>query len=78
MPMYLYQCHACDHEFETFQSLTADNPVCVKCGNNTRRLINGKTAFALKGVGWSKDNYEITQQHSDNYKSVMKDPSKKF
>lgn len=76
MPMYLYQCHACDHEFETFQSLTADNPVCVKCGNNTRRLINGPTPFHLKGSGWAAEGYEGGSR--ETYSELARDRSKKF
>ena len=42
MPTYEYECPACGHRFEEFQSMTAKPlKVCPKCGKRRlKRLIN--------------------------------------
>jgi len=58
MPLYVYGCAMCGHEFEEIQKFS-DKPIeeCPKCKEGTAyRVITG-TAFALKGGGWYKDLY---------------------
>ncbi len=65
MPTYDYVCDACHHEFEQFQSITAD-PLkkCPKCGKNKlRRLIGTGAAIVFKGSGFYQTDYR-----SDSYK----------
>ncbi|HTQ37955.1 MAG TPA: zinc ribbon domain-containing protein [Pirellulales bacterium] len=65
MPTYDYVCDACDHEFEQFQSITAD-PLkkCPKCGKRKlRRLIGTGAAIMFKGSGFYQTDYR-----SDSYK----------
>lgn len=65
MPTYDYVCDACHHEFEEFQSITAD-PLrkCPKCGKNKlRRLIGTGAAIMFKGSGFYQTDYR-----SDSYK----------
>src|SRR5262249_30323451 len=65
MPTYDYVCDACKHEFEEFQSITAD-PLrkCPKCGKNKlRRLIGTGAAIMFKGSGFYQTDYR-----SDSYK----------
>jgi len=59
MPTYEYVCGACDHQFELFQSITAE-PVrtCPECGRKkVRRLIGPGGAIVFKGSGFYKTDY---------------------
>jgi len=58
MPVYEYECRACNHRFEEWQKIT-DKPVkiCPKCkARRVERLIS-QTSFQLKGGGWYGDLY---------------------
>ncbi len=69
MPTYEYQCSACDHRFEKFQSMTAKAiEVCPQCGKKkVRRLISAGAGLIFKGSG-----FYITDYRSDNYKNAAK------
>ncbi len=72
MPTYEYRCEACGHEFEKFQSITAD-PIkqCPKCGKKKcKRLIGIGAGLIFKGSG-----FYITDYRSDGYKSAAKSES---
>ena len=65
MPTYDYQCDACDHEFELFQSIS--EPVkrkCPECGKmKLRRLFGTGAAIMFKGSGFYQ-----TDDPNDSYK----------
>lgn len=65
MPTYDYECNACGHEFELFQSISA--PVkrkCPECGKlKLRRLFGTGAAVVFKGSGFYETDYR-----SDSYK----------
>ena len=65
MPTYDYECDACGHEFELFQSISA--PVkrkCPKCSKlKLRRLFGTGAAVVFKGSGFYETDYR-----SDSYK----------
>ena len=65
MPTYDYQCDACDHEFELFQSI--NDPVkrkCRECGRmKLRRLFGTGAAIMFKGSGFYETDYR-----SESYK----------
>jgi putative FmdB family regulatory protein len=67
MPTYEYQCDACGHEFELFQSMTA--PVkrkCPKCGKaKLQRLIGTGAGIIFKGGGFYQTDYR-----SEGYKKA--------
>lgn len=69
MPTYEYRCNACGHEFEQFQSITADAiKVCPKCKKKTvQRLLSGGAGLIFKGSG-----FYITDYRSDSYKNAAK------
>lgn len=69
MPTYEYECDACGHEFEEFQSMS-DEPLvkCPKCGKKKlRRLFGTGAAVLFKGSGFYETDYR-----SDSYKSAAK------
>jgi putative FmdB family regulatory protein len=69
MPTYDYQCDACGHAFEEFQSMK-DEPLtkCPECKKKKlRRLIGTGAAILFKGSGFYQTDYR-----SDSYKSAAK------
>ena len=54
MPTYDYECDACGHQFEEFQSMRDDAlTVCPSCNETAlRRLITGGTGVIFKGSGF--------------------------
>lgn len=67
MPTYDYECDACGHKFELFQSISA--PVERKCPeckkNKLRRLFGTGAAVVFKGSGFYQTDYR-----SDSYKKA--------
>jgi len=59
MPTYDYECDACQHRFELFQSITAvPKRRCPECGHlKLRRLIGPGAAIVFKGSGFYKTDY---------------------
>ena len=62
MPTYDFKCthEGCDHTWEQFLSIKADNPdECPKCKNKNcvERLISSGSNFILVGNGWARDSY---------------------
>ncbi len=59
MPTYEYQCKACDHKFEKFQSITAaPNKKCPACkANKAKRLIGMGAGVIFKGSGFYQTDY---------------------
>ena len=54
MPSYDYECSACDHSFEAFQSMSDDALVtCPACGKDTlKRLVGGGLGVIFRGSGF--------------------------
>jgi putative FmdB family regulatory protein len=71
MPVYEYQCKACDHEFEREQRIS-EKPVkkCPKCGSMQARRLISRTSFVLKGSGWYNDLYASSKPKADAEKST--------
>jgi putative FmdB family regulatory protein len=59
MPTYEYECSACGHEFEKFESIkapaTKNCPVCKKA--KAQRLISGGGGLIFKGSGFYCTDY---------------------
>lgn len=67
MPTYDYECDACGHKFELFQSIV-DKPVrkCPECKKlKLRRLFGTGAALVFKGSGFYTTDYR-----SDSYKKA--------
>ena len=67
MPTYDYNCDACDHEFEVFESITAEpQKKCPKCKKNKlRRLFGAGGGLIFKGSGFYQTDYR-----PDSYKKA--------
>src|SRR5205814_2365184 len=67
MPTYDYECDACKHCFEEFQSMSDEVlkkcPECKK--KKLRRLIGTGAAILFKGAGFYQTDYR-----SESYKSA--------
>jgi putative FmdB family regulatory protein len=73
MPTYDYECDACGHDFELFQSI--NEPVkkkCPECGKpKLRRLFGTGAAVVFKGSGFYQTDYR-----SDSYKKAAEKEQK--
>ena len=73
MPTYDYECDACGHEFELFQSIS--DPVkrkCTECGKlKLRRLFGTGAAVVFKGSGFYQTDYR-----SESYKKAAEKDKK--
>lgn len=72
MPTYDYECQACGHRMEAFQSIK-DNPLrkCPECKRlKLKRLIGAGAGLIFKGSG-----FYITDYRSDSYKEGKKSDS---
>jgi len=69
MPTYEYECAACGHTLEQFQSITsAPLKKCPECGKRKlRRLIGSGSAIIFKGSG-----FYCTDYRSESYQSSAK------
>ena len=65
MPTYDYECDACGHKFELFQSFSAPlEKKCPECRKlKLRRLFGTGAAIVFKGSGFYQTDYR-----SDSYK----------
>ena len=72
MPVYEYECPACEKVFEVQQRMT-DDPLssCPDCGGAVTKLIS-MSSFHLKGGGWYADGYS-----GGTAKKEEKKPAKK-
>ncbi len=59
MPIYEYQCNACEHTFDLIQKI-ADKPVkkCPECGKNKAQKLVSAPSFQLKGTGWYETDFK--------------------
>lgn len=69
MPTYEYECDACQHRLEEFQSMS--EPALRKCPSckkkKLRRLFGTGAAILFKGSGFYETDYR-----SESYKSAAK------
>ncbi|MBF0619868.1 MAG: zinc ribbon domain-containing protein [Candidatus Omnitrophica bacterium] len=60
MPTYEYECNACNHAFEAFQSMMdAKLTKCPSCGKEAlARLIGAGSGVIFKGSGFYETDYK--------------------
>ena len=75
MPTYDYECGACGHEFEKFQSITA--PAVRKCPQckklKVRRLIGTGAGVIFKGSGFYTTDYKNNSHKTPDPKNKKKE-----
>ena len=61
MPVYEYECPACEKVFEVQQRM-ADDPLsqCPECKGPVSKIMS-RSSFQLKGGGWYADGYSSTK-----------------
>ncbi len=59
MPTYDYECKACHHRWELFQSIKAEpEKMCPKCGKRqAQRVIGPGAGIIFKGSGFYQTDY---------------------
>ena len=81
MPIYEYQCSACDHRFEMKQGFDAETTQsCPLCSAASRRKFHSPTVI-YKGSGfyttdYARKNFVPEERGSDGGSSGSKDPSR--
>lgn len=60
MPTYQYECEACEHSFEHYQSMLDKKlKKCPECGKlKLVRLIGSGTGIIFKGTGFYETDYK--------------------
>jgi putative FmdB family regulatory protein len=79
MPTYDYECDACGHEFELFQSISEPlKRKCPECGKQKlRRLFGTGAAVVFKGSGFYETDYrsESYKKGAEKEKKASEKPS---
>jgi len=59
MPIYEYQCDACEHRCEVLRKIS-DEPLttCPECGKETLKKQISAAGFRLKGDGWYETDFK--------------------
>jgi putative FmdB family regulatory protein len=71
MPLYEYQCDACEHRFEKIQKFS--DPlvdVCPKCGKGPVRKLLSSPAIQFKGSGFYINDYAKKSSSSESSTST--------
>lgn len=80
MPIYEYQCEACDHKLEKLQKIS-DDPLkdCPACNESKLNKLVSAAAFRLKGSGWYETDFKTGKKKnvsgSDGSSSSSSDSS---
>ncbi len=71
MPTYDYRCKSCGHQFEAFQSITAEPlTACPICNGHVSRLIGAGNGLIFKGSGFYITDYKKSQKPESNSKKT--------
>ncbi len=76
MPIYEYQCQACDHKLEKLQKIS-DEPLkdCPECGKQELKKLVSAAGFRLSGSGWYETDFKSKNQK--NLSKADKQPKPK-
>ncbi len=65
MPVYEYECPACEKVFEMQQRMSdAPLTVCPDCEGKVKKIVS-MSSFHLKGGGWYSDGYSSRADSDD-------------
>ena len=60
MPIYEYQCNACQEICEKIMKFSDPNPqTCETCGEGPMTKLMSPSSFHLKGGGWKLQNVDV-------------------
>ena len=76
MPVYEYECPACEKVFEVQQRM-ADAPLsqCPDCEGPVKKIMS-RSSFQLKGGGWYADGYSSTKPEKKKESCTTTPPCK--
>lgn len=78
MPLYEYQCKACQHTFEVMQKMSdATLPQCPECKSKKVDKLISKSGFHLKGSGWYATDYKKQTAQPSTEKPTKSDKKEK-
>lgn len=67
MPIYEYQCQACDHRMEHLQKLSDPDPLdCPVCAAPQLKRRVSAPAFRLSGSGWYETDFKSDKEKKRN------------
>lgn len=67
MPIYEYQCGACEHELEVLQKINDKSlRKCPECGKLKLRRLVSAPSFRLKGDGWYETDFKSDKDKKRN------------
>ncbi len=67
MPIYEYQCGACEHQFEKLQKMSEDPLVdCPECAKPELKKLVSAAGFQLKGSGWYVTDFKNSTKKSES------------
>ncbi|MFA7383021.1 MAG: FmdB family zinc ribbon protein [Desulfurivibrionaceae bacterium] len=73
MPIYEYQCEACQDIIEAQQRLSEEPlTTCPACSGSLKKLIS-RSSFQLKGGGWYADGYSSSGGTTSSCKAASPD-----
>ncbi len=65
MPIYEYQCRACEHHFEKLQKMSDPAlSVCPECQQPELSKLVSAAGFQLKGSGWYETDFKGDKKKS--------------
>lgn len=77
MPIYEYQCSACEHELEALQKMSDDALIyCPECHAETLKKKISAAAFQLKGSGWYETDFKNSGAKPDGKEAAKESSSK--
>ncbi len=73
MPTYDYLCNDCNHQFESFHSITAEPlDTCPECEGQVKRLISAGNGLIFKGSGFYITDYKNSNGSKSDSDSKVK------